>query len=133
MEKSEKEGRLFCKQCQDLDLFREKTDYEEEYYSYDPILGTKGRWACIYHGELDESQFIFVPYPDEASRVKYLNHVDRVLKKLGMGKYTGQGNTVSSQEEVLLRMEELKSDLKRERQLSVSPDLTCRKWWKFWK
>ena len=53
---------------------------------------------------------IFVPFADEASRNNYFQHEDRVLKKLGMGKYAGQGNTVTSQDDVLSRMAELKQE-----------------------
>lgn len=113
MGESENEGRMMCTQCQNEDLTKMMMEGEEGNKSLDPILGAKGRWACIYHGELTESQMIFVPFAAEATRISYLNHEDRVLKKLGMGKYASQGNTVSSQSEVLSRMKELKLELSK--------------------
>ena len=107
----EHEGRMMCKQCQNEDLSKMMLGGKEGSNSLDPILGADGRWFCIYHGELTEEQMFFVPFLNEDARMSYLKHEDRVLQKLGMGKYAGQGNTVSSQDEILSRMKELKSEL----------------------
>lgn len=122
MNESEKKGRMMCIQCQNEDLSKMMKDGQEGNKSLDPILGAKGRWGCIYHGELTESQLIFVPFADEATRNSYLRHEDRVLKKLGMGRYANLGNTVSSQSEVLSKMNELKLE---------TPE--AKRWWQFWK
>ncbi len=102
------EGRMMCLQCITEDVLQMNIDGKQGDKSLDPIMGGKGRYACIYHGELTESQMKFVAYPDEASRIRDLNHSDKVLKKLGLGKYAGQEKPVSSQSEILSRMKELK-------------------------
>ena len=119
MNKSENEGRMMCVQCQNEYLFSMIDDQEENKSLY-PVLGVKGQWACIYHGELAESQMIFVPFADGAARAEYFKHEDRVFKTLGVGKYAGKGNPVSSQSEVLSRMKELKLELSRTSKLETS-------------
>ena len=148
MEESANEGRMMCIQCQNEDLSKMMMDGEEGNKSLDPILGAKGRWGCIYHGELTASQMIFVPFASEAARISYFNHEDRVLKKLGMGKYAGRGKTVSSQSEVLLRMKELKLELSKNsdqevqanteksneiNSSSITSDSAPKKWWQLWR
>ena len=105
------EGRLMCILCQNDDLSELNVSGKEGNNSLDPVFNIGGYPTCIYHGKLHESQTVFVKFDYKEARDNYFRHEDRVLKKLGMGKYAGQENTVTSQSEVILRMKELKSEI----------------------
>jgi hypothetical protein len=110
-DKVNNEGRLICIQCQNDDLSELNVNSKEGNNSFEPVFNMGGHPVCIYHGKLHESQTMFVKFGNKEARNKYFHHEDFVLKKLGFGKYAGQGNSVSSQSEVLSRMKELKSEI----------------------
>jgi len=110
-DKVNNEGRLMCIQCQNDDLSELNVNSKEGNNSLEPVFNMEGHPVCIYHGKLHESQTMFVKFGSKEAKDRYFRHEDNVLKKLGFGKYAGQGHTVSSQSEVLSRIKELKSEL----------------------